>query len=64
MGILLALIAGLVVWLVGWALGYKAFDAFLITVLIMILAVAGHMLAPFLPGNRPEEQPGGRWTPR
>jgi uncharacterized membrane protein len=64
MGILLALIAGLVVWLVGWALGYKAFDAFLITVLFLILAVAGHMLARFMPGNRPEEQPGGRWTPR
>jgi hypothetical protein len=64
MGILLSLIAGLVVWLVGWALGVKSFDAFLITVLIMIIAVAVHILAPFLPGNRPEDQPGGSWTPR
>jgi hypothetical protein len=64
MGLFLSLIAGLVIWLVLWAIGVKSFDAFLITILILIVAVALRMLAPFLPGNRPEERPGGSWTPR
>ena len=37
MGVLLTLIAGLVVWIVLWALGSKAFDAFMITVLVALL---------------------------
>ena len=32
MGLLLTTIAGLVVWIVLWAIGVKSFDAFLITV--------------------------------
>jgi hypothetical protein len=64
MGILLSLIAGLVVWLVLWAIGVGSFDAFLITILMVLIAVGAHIIAPFLPGNRPEERPGGRWTPR
>ena len=31
MGMLLTLIAGLVVWIVLWAIGVKSFDAFMIT---------------------------------
>jgi hypothetical protein len=64
MGLLLTLIAGLVVWLVLWAIDVKAFDAFLITIAMVLVAVGVRILSPFLPGNRPEEQPGGRWTPR
>jgi hypothetical protein len=52
MGVLLTLIAGLVVWVVLWALGAKGFDAFMITTLMLVLAAAGYMLAPHLPGNR------------
>ena len=40
MGVLLTLIAGLVVWVVLWALGAKGFDAFMITTLMLVLAVA------------------------
>jgi hypothetical protein len=64
MGLLLTLIAGLVIWVVLWALGVKSFDAFMIPVLMVLVAVGVRMLAPFLPGNRADEQPGGRWTPR
>ena len=35
MGVLLTLIAGLVVWIVLWALGTKGFDAFMITVVMV-----------------------------
>jgi hypothetical protein len=52
MGVLLTLIAGLVVWVVLWAIGAKGFDAFMITVLMLVVAAAGHVLAPHLPGTR------------
>jgi hypothetical protein len=52
MGVILTLIAGLVVWVVLWALGAGGFDAFMITTLMLVLAAAGHMLVPHLPGNR------------
>ena len=53
MGLLLTTIAGLVVWIVLWAIGVKGFDGFLITIAMVLIAAAAHILAPFLPGNRP-----------
>jgi hypothetical protein len=52
MGVLLTLIAGLVVWVVLWAIGAKALDAFLITLVMLIVAAAVHLVVPYLPGNR------------
>jgi hypothetical protein len=52
MGIVVATTAGLIIWLVLWALGAKAFDAFMITVLIALVATTVRMLTPYLPGNR------------
>jgi hypothetical protein len=52
MGVILTLIAGLVVWVVLWAIGAKSFDAFMITLLILVIAGAAHLLVPYLPGNR------------
>ena len=52
MGVVIATTFGLVIWLVLWAIGAKAFDAFMITVLIALVAVTLRMLMPFLPGNR------------
>ena len=57
MGVLLTLIAGLVVWIVLWAIGAKSFDAFLITMLMMIIAAAAHIIWPTLPGNRDPDRP-------
>jgi len=51
MGVLLTLIAGLVVWVVLWALGSKGFDAFMITTLMLVVAAAGYIIAPHLPGR-------------
>jgi hypothetical protein len=53
MGLLLTFIAGLVVWIVLWAVGAKGFDAFLITITMVLLAAAARIVAPYLPGNRP-----------
>jgi Mn2+/Fe2+ NRAMP family transporter len=52
-GLLLTTTTGLVLWIVLWALDFKAFDAFLITLLMVILAATARMVAPALPGNRP-----------
>jgi hypothetical protein len=52
MGLYLSVIAGLVVWILGWALGIKSFDAFLITVLIIVVAASGRILSIFLPSRQ------------
>jgi Mn2+/Fe2+ NRAMP family transporter len=52
MGLLLTLIAGLVVWIVLWATGVKGFDAFMITIVMVLIAAALHIVAPFLPGHQ------------
>jgi hypothetical protein len=52
MGVILATTAGLSIWIMLWSIGAKAFDAFLITLLIVLVASAGRIIAPFLPGNR------------
>ena len=52
MGLYLSLIAGLVIWLIGWAIGIKSFDAFLITVLIVLVAASGRLLSIFLPSRQ------------
>jgi O-antigen ligase len=52
MGVLLTLIAGLVLWIVLWAIGVKSFDAFMITMVMVIVAAAAHLIWPTLPGNR------------
>ena len=59
MGLLLTLIAGLVLWIVLWAIGVKGFDAFLITLVMLLLAAAVRLVWGYLPGNRdPERRPG------
>jgi hypothetical protein len=52
MGVVLATTFGLILWIVLWAIGAKAFDAFMITVLIALVAATLRMLLPYLPGNR------------
>ena len=52
MGLVAAATGGLIIWIVLWALGTKAIDAFMITIVIVLLGVAARMLAPTLPGNR------------
>jgi hypothetical protein len=64
MGLLLTTIAGLVVWIVLWAIDVKSFDAFLITLAMVLVAATVRIISPFLPGNRQDDAPGSRWTPR
>jgi hypothetical protein len=64
MGLLLTTIAGLSLWIVLWAIGVKSFDAFMITIAMIVVAATARVFAPFLPGNRADEESGSRWTPR
>jgi hypothetical protein len=52
MGLLLTTITGLVIWIVLWAIGVKSFDAFLITMVMVLLAATARVFASVLPGNR------------
>jgi hypothetical protein len=57
MGLLLTTIAGLAVWIVLWAIGVKSFDAFLITMVLVLLAATVRLAMPYLPGGRSGERP-------
>jgi hypothetical protein len=52
MGLILTATAGLSLWIVLWALNVSGFDAILIVVLMVLIAVAVRQLIPFLPGRR------------
>jgi hypothetical protein len=52
MGLAVATTIGLVIWLVLWALGSKAIDAFLITLAIVVVTATAKIAVRYLPGNR------------
>jgi hypothetical protein len=46
--VLVTLTVGLVWWIAAWALGVKAFDAFLVTVFMVVVAATARIYAPFV----------------
>jgi hypothetical protein len=52
MGLILTGTAGLCLWIVLWALGVSGFDAILIAVLMVLVAIGTRNVLPFLPGRR------------
>jgi hypothetical protein len=46
--VLVALAIGLIWWISAWSFGIKAFDAFLLTALLVVGAAAYMMVKPFL----------------
>jgi hypothetical protein len=52
MGLAYATTAALGLWIILWAIGAKGFDAFMVTVLVLVAAVTVRMLTPYIPGNR------------
>jgi len=65
MAVLVALTVGLVWWITAWAFGIKAFDAFLLTVALVVGAAAYQIAKPYLHQAlgrevaEPEEQGAG-----
>jgi hypothetical protein len=52
MGLILTGAAGLCVWIVLWSINISGFDAILITIGMVLVAIGVHNLLPFLPGRR------------
>ena len=46
MVVLVALMLGLAFWITYWGLGLKAFDGFLVTILLVISAAAWQLASP------------------
>ena len=53
MGLVIATTVALCAWVVLWAIGWSAMDAFLVASVIITLGAAGRLLHPYL-GARPE----------
>lgn len=52
MGLLVATVLALSIWIVGWAVGIaKSFDWFMLAVAIIVLAATVRVVAPYLPGR-------------
>jgi hypothetical protein len=52
MGLVLTVTAGLVIWIVLWALGTKGLDGFLLASVIIVLGASVTILSRYLPGRR------------
>ncbi len=52
MGLILTATAGLCLWIVLWSLNVGGFDAILIAILMVLVAIAVRNLLPYLPGRR------------
>jgi hypothetical protein len=52
MGLILTGTAGLCLWIILWSLGVGGFDAILIAVLMVLVAIGVRNVLPFLPGRR------------
>jgi hypothetical protein len=52
MGLVLTVTAGLVLWVVVWALGMAGFDGFIFATAIILVGATVRLLASYLPGRR------------
>jgi len=52
MGFALAATSGFIVWIVLWAIGAKPLDAFLVTIVILLVAATMRMVTRQLGGGR------------
>jgi hypothetical protein len=52
MGLILTTTAGLALWIVVWSLNVSGFDAIMIAIAMILLAVLVRNVLPFLPGRR------------
>jgi hypothetical protein len=52
MGLVLTVTAGLIIWIVLWALGAKGFDSFMLAAVIILAGACMKIVAGYLPGRR------------
>ena len=46
--VLVAFTTGVVFWIVAWSFGIKSFDAFMVVVLLTVIAATIRVVAPFV----------------
>ncbi len=51
MGLIITATAGLCLWIILWALNISGFDAIMIAIVMVLIAIAVRNLLPFLPGR-------------
>lgn len=56
MVILYSTMTALVLWVVLWSLGAKSFDAFMLSMAIIVGAATWHVVAPYLPGRHGSDE--------
>ena len=53
MGLIITATAGLVIWIVLWAVNaFSGFDSILIGIVMVLIAIGVRQLLPYLPGRR------------
>jgi hypothetical protein len=52
MGLIITATAGLCLWIILWTLNVSGFDAIMIAVVMVLVAIIVHNLMAFLPGRR------------
>lgn len=52
MGLVISTTAGVVLWIVLWALGWKGLDAFMMPLAIFVVGAAVKVASGYLPGRR------------
>ena len=57
MGLLIASVIGIVLWIVLWSLGTKSMDAFLLTIVIFLVAAAGRVIGQHRKGRPGDSEP-------
>jgi hypothetical protein len=57
MGVLVTFAVGMVWWITAWGLGIKAFDAFLLTVFMVVVAATIRIYGPFVRQLMGKEDP-------
>jgi hypothetical protein len=55
MGLVIAVTAGLALWIVIWALGYSGLDAGLVALAVMVIGASGRVAWRHLPGGPPRQ---------
>lgn len=54
LGLIYAITAAVLLWLVLWALSFKSFDAILIAAGVMVLAAAAYKVVGYFPNADPD----------
>ncbi len=52
MGVIITATAGLCLWIILWTLNVSGFDAILIAIMMVVVALGVRNVLPFLPGRR------------